>query len=202
MLSEVYCAFPESLAPIIGRDLDRTSTVGPNFPDAGGKESIDEAIVGHSTSDVSPVLLAQLLVLTGFQVNFVDVVGAQDVAFGAYLDHHFGISPGCVLQLLPFPRVLDLAKTSSPISSDADCITFVGNSPDAVTPVALSIGLVLSILKVHAVQSIIVHDQGFVIADYAGIAGIVPAIVGHFIKTELEGVTCAFVDAVSVEAQP
>jgi len=76
MPTEVDSALPKGIAPVVRGDLDRWSTIGSHLPESGGKETIDIAIIGHCTSDVAPVLLAELLLLAGLQIYLIDVVGA------------------------------------------------------------------------------------------------------------------------------
>jgi len=158
VFSKVDSALPDSFAPVVRGDFLRSFTVSSDLPDAGGEESVDVTIVSNGTSNISPVLLAELLVLTSIQVDLVDVIGAQCIALVANLDHHLGIPPGCIMHLVPFVGVLALANASSPISTDANGIALVGDCSDAVVPVSFSQTRVLAILEVESVQSVLVND--------------------------------------------
>jgi len=76
MFSKVNSTFPDGLAPIVRGDFLRSSAVSSDLPDARGEEPIDVAIISNSTSHISPILLAKLLILTSVQIDLVDVVGA------------------------------------------------------------------------------------------------------------------------------
>jgi len=156
--TEVNSALPNGTSPIVRGDLDRSSAIGSHLPDTRGEESIDIAVVGHSTSDVAPVFFAELLILACLQIDLIDVVGAQSISFAANLDQHLGISPSRVVHLLPFPSSFGHTHTGTPISADGNCIALVGHSSDTVVPVPFAIGLVRSIGKVHGVKSVLVED--------------------------------------------
>lgn len=151
VFSKVDSGLPNSFAPIVRGDFLRSSTVSSHLPDTRGEESVDVTIIGNGTSHISPVLFAELPVLTSIQVDLVDVVGAQSIALAANLDHHLGIPPSRFMHLVPFEVVLALTHASSPISTDANGIALVGDCSDAVVPVSFGQTRVLAILEVESV---------------------------------------------------
>jgi len=159
-------------------------------------------IVDHSSSDVAPVFLAESEVGCSVEIHLIDVIGTEDIAFAANLDHHLGVSPGGFVHLFPVPFSLGHAHTRSPVSTNANGISLVADCSDAVVPVALGMCLVGGVQKVHGVESILIHDQGFVGVDYGNISCVAPAIFRNFLKFKVVGVTGATVDTVSVEAEP
>jgi len=157
-------------------------------------------IVDHSSSDVSPVFLAESEMGGSVEVHFIDVIGTEDIAFAANFDHHLGVSPGGFMHLFPVPFSFSHAHTRTPVSTNANGISLVSDCSNAVVPVALGMCLIGGIQKVHGVESILVHDQGLVGVDYGNISCVAPTIFRDFFKFKVVGVTGATVDTISVEA--